>query len=255
MLDFRLDPTESFQFQSVVVSNDKITLTPPCFREGTLILTTRGEIAVEALQIGDQVITAGGSGPAEQAVTWVGYRRVACASHPKPSAVWPIRVRRAAFARNVPARDLWLSPDHAVFAGGVLIPIKHLVNGQTIVQTETDAVTYYHVELSRHAVLLANGLPCESYLDSGDRGSFENAGIVLRLHPEFGMQRWEAEGFAPLHVTGPIVETVRARLRRRAGVVRQTLAATSRPSRAPLDPDGQGANPVGKKPRPGRSGA
>ena len=224
VLDFRLDPTESFQFQSVVVSNDKITLTPPCFREGTLILTARGEIAVEALQIGDRVITAGGSGPAEQDVTWVGYRRVACASHPKPRAVWPIRVRRGAFARNVPTRDLWLSPDHAVFVGEVLIPIKHLVNGQTVVQTEVDAVTYYHVELSRHDVLLADGLPCESYLDSGDRASFENGGIVLRLHPEFGMQRWEAEGFAPLHVTGPIVDAERVRLQRRAAFVRRRSA-------------------------------
>lgn len=225
VLDFRLDPTESFQFQSVVVSNDKITLTPPCFRQGTLILTTRGEIAVEALQIGDRVITAGGSGPAEQTVAWVGYRRVACAAHPKPRAVWPIRVVRGAFADDMPTRDLWLSPDHAVFADGVLIPIKHLVNGQTIVQTETDAVTYYHVELPRHGVLLADGLPCESYLDSGDRENFENGGGVLRLHPEFGMQRWEAEGFAPLHVTGAIVDTVRARLRHRAAFVRPLAEA------------------------------
>jgi hypothetical protein len=132
----------------------------------------------------------------------------------------------------MPARDLWLSPDHAVFADGVLIPIKHLVNGQTIVQTEVDQVTYYHVELPRHGVLLADGLPCESYLDSGDRASFENGGIVLRLHPEFGMQRWEAEGFAPLHVTGAIVDGVRARLRKRAGFARRSAEPT--PASGPI---------------------
>ena len=216
VLDFFLDPTEDFRFQTVIVNADKITLSAPCFREGTLILTTRGEVPVEGLREGDRVITAGGTEPGEQPVQWVGYRRVDCGSHPRPDMVWPICVKQGAFAPNVPKRDLWLSPDHAVFVDEVLIPVKHLVNGKTITQHETDGVTYYHVELPRHDVVLANGLPSESYLGMGDRTNFENDENVLRLHPDFSMHRWEAEGFAPLQIVGPIVDGVRARLLARA---------------------------------------
>ena len=36
-------------------------------------------------------------------------------------------------------------------------------------------MTYYHVELSTHDVILAEGLATESYLDTGNRAAFESA--------------------------------------------------------------------------------
>ena len=51
----------------------------------------------------------------------------------------------------------------------MLIPIKHLINGKTITQERADTVTYYHIELGEHDVLLADGMPAESYLENGDR--------------------------------------------------------------------------------------
>ena len=77
-----------------------------------------------------------------------------------------------AFGPAEPARDLLLSPDHAVFRGGALIPARALINGSTIVQEPASSAHYFHVELPRHAVLLAEGLPCESYLDTGNRAAF-----------------------------------------------------------------------------------
>ncbi|HEX5328245.1 MAG TPA: Hint domain-containing protein [Acetobacteraceae bacterium] len=65
------------------------------------------------------------------------------------------------------------------------MPIRQLINGATIAQVPRDQVTYYHIELSRHDVLLAENLPAESYLDTGNRGMFENAGAPLILHPDF----------------------------------------------------------------------
>ncbi len=142
----------------------------PCFATGTRIQTPGGEIAVEALREGQHVVTAsGGSAP----VVWLGRRVVDCARHPRPPEVWPVRIAAGAFGPAQPVRDLMLSPDHAVFADGALIPARHLVNGSSVTQQEVDEVTYWHVELPAHGVLLAEGLTCESYLDTGNRAAFE----------------------------------------------------------------------------------
>ena len=122
-----------------------------------------------------------------------------------------------AFARGVPSRDLLLSPDHAVFVGGVLIPVRHLVNGRTVRQERADAVTYFHVELAAHDVILAEGLACESYLDTGNRGAFANGGGAVMLHADFARGRWAASAFAPLVEGGAAVAAARTRLLVRAG--------------------------------------
>jgi hypothetical protein len=190
-----------------------VTPNPACFAAGTRIATPRGEVAVEALSSGDAVtLVSGGTAP----IVWIGRRRVDCRSHPTPHDVWPVRIRRSAFAPGVPHRDLFLSPDHAVFAENVLIPIKHLTNGDTVRQVEREAIEYFHIELSQHDVLLADGLPVESYLDTGDRGSFENGGRVVALFPVFSPFAWDALGCAPLVVTGPPVAAVRRRIERQA---------------------------------------
>ena len=185
-----------------------ITDVVPCFRLGTRIATPDGEVAVESLCIGDTVLADG----APRDVIWIGHRTVDCARHPNPAQVWPIRIEAGAFGPAEPRRPLFLSPDHAVFQDGALIPVKYLVNGTTVTQVAVESVTYFHVELARHAVLLAEGLPAESYLDTGDRSDFANGGGVVRLHPEFASLRREAEACAPLVITGPVLEAVRDRL-------------------------------------------
>ena len=85
----------------------------------------------------------------------------------------------------MPHRDLLLSPDHAVFFDGKLICVRQLVNGSTIrMERGWTAVDYYHVELDQHAIVLAEGLTVESYLDTGNRGFFANSGMPLVLHPD-----------------------------------------------------------------------
>jgi T5SS/PEP-CTERM-associated repeat protein/autotransporter passenger strand-loop-strand repeat protein len=187
-----------------IVNNNTIQVS--CFARGTRIATETGPVAVEDLCAGDRVITADGTC---EPIVWLGQRPVNCERHPKPEAVWPVRVRAGSFGRNVPVRDLYLSPDHAVFVNGALVPVKLLINGTSIEQVKRNAVTYYHVELPRHAVILAEGLTVESYLDLGERADFANSSETIRLFPNFAAGlapdaalAWETRGTAPLVLAG-----------------------------------------------------
>ena len=188
--------------------------TIPCFAAGTRILTATGEVPVETLCEGDLLPVQLHEGP--QPITWIGHRSVDCRRHPTPCDVWPVRIAANVFAPGRPHHDLWLSPDHAVMVDDVLIPIKYLINGMSIVQVQVDAVTYYHVELARHDVILAEGMPTETFLDTGNRAAFANGGRVVALHPEFGAWVWDGAAGAPLIVTGPILDAVRGRVNARA---------------------------------------
>jgi hypothetical protein len=137
---------------------------PSCFAEGTLVATPAGPVAVELLAVGDLVRVYGGR---SQAVRWIGQRDVRCEGARQPARVCPVQVKAGAFGAGLPQRDLFLSPEHAVFQEGVLVPIHRLVNGTTIRQVPVPSVTYYHVALAGHGILFAEGLPAESYLDTG----------------------------------------------------------------------------------------
>jgi fibronectin-binding autotransporter adhesin len=194
-----------------------------CFAAGTRIETAAGLVAVEDLRVGDEIRTVserpGGNGEAAgscEPIVWIGSRTVNCARHPNPETVWPVRVRAGAFGENVPERETWLSPDHAVFVNGVLIPVKLLINGESITQVKRRRVTYYHVELPEHAVILAEGLTVESYLDIGDRANFGDSESI-RLHPDFAARlapdaakMWETRGAVPLVVTGEALNAARS---------------------------------------------
>ena len=198
----------------------------PCFAAGTRIATTRGEVVVEDLRVGDLVRTV--LGEAEAPIIWLGRRQVDCTRHPKPRQVWPIRVAADAFGPRQPHADLFLSPDHAIYVNEVLIPIKFLVNDSTITQVPMDRVTYYHFELPRHDVVLAQGLPAESFLDMRDGSNDANRPGPVRLYPDFSARMWEAFGCARLIVTGPELAATRELVKRRA--------ATAGPEQRPLAP-------------------
>jgi hypothetical protein len=123
-------------------------------------------------------------------------------------------VAAGAFGPGQPHRDLYLSPDHAVFVADVLIPVKHLLNRTSIAQVPVSEVAYLHVELPTHDVLLAEGLPTESYLDTGDRATFGDGRV--RLLPDRAADLWESLGCAPLVVTGPRLAAVQRRIAERA---------------------------------------
>jgi collagen type I/II/III/V/XI/XXIV/XXVII alpha len=213
-----LPDLSSFQITAAADGTD-VALEPICFRAGTRIATPDGERAVEHLVPGDHVLTVSG---AAQKIVWIGQRRIDLDRHRRPRQAAPIRIRRGAFRPDLPRRDLFLSPNHAVFVDEVLIPVRYLVNGTTILrEPPRGTVHYLHIELAHHDVLLAEGLAAETYLEVGDRCMFDNAGTLLRLHPHLSALHWEAAGYAPLVVTGPVLQAIRDRLAKRAGSARR----------------------------------
>lgn len=150
---------------------------PKCLLAGTRVLTPNGEVPVEALKIGDLVVTRDGTA---KDIRWVGrvvFERDGAEPWPEPTR--PVRIAKDAIGVGVPHRDLFLSRGHLLYLNGVLIPAGDLVNGRTITvaHPDTDRLEYFHIELDRHDVLLAEGLPCESLLASAEgRGAFGNAG-------------------------------------------------------------------------------
>jgi hypothetical protein len=158
------------------------TIEPVCFVRGTRVATPTGEVPVEALSVGGDVLT---TLCGVQPVKWIGRRRIDLTAHLRPETVAPVRIQRGAFADDIPHKDLLLSPDHSIFVDGKLICARQLINGITIRQEiGWRAVEYFHVKLDAHAILLAEGLPTESYLDTGNRGFFANSNEPLLLHPD-----------------------------------------------------------------------
>lgn len=156
-----------------------------CFARGTQILTTSGEVAVEHLAIGAEIVTANGPRP----VKWIGRQTL----KRNPSATWhprvlPVCVARGAIDECTPSCDVLLSQDHSLFIDGVLIPARHLVNGRSIRFDESAlalaTLEYFHVELETHKVIYASGLPVESYLYAGGAVGWDNFGEYLQRYGE-----------------------------------------------------------------------
>ncbi|MGY2046546.1 Hint domain-containing protein [Methylobacterium sp. JK268] len=183
-----------------------------CFTRGTRLLTPTGERCIEDLAVGDRVLTAEGEA---RPIIWIGRRRLDLRAHPRPDLVWPVRIRAGAVAPGLPVRDLLLSPGHGVAFDGHLIPAGSLVDGAAVTVCPRGEIEYFHLELDLHAVVLAEGLPCESFLDGGQRADFEGGGPVMRLHPVFLPLTYEA-ACLPVAIGGPVVAAARARIAARA---------------------------------------
>ncbi len=137
-----------------------------------MILTDRGEVAVEDLAVGEEVVTFSG---ALRPIKWIGRRAYDGRFIAGNRAVLPIVVKAGALGDGVPARDLMVSPEHALDIDGVLVPAVHLVNGATITQAENvERVEYFHIELDAHDVVFAEGAPAETYVDCDNRLMFAN---------------------------------------------------------------------------------
>ena len=153
-----------------------------CFLAGTHILTEKGEVTVENLQIGDKVRTANGQ---LEFVKWVGRQTIQPNQAINPLRGYPVLVKAGALGDSLPHRDLYVSPDHSLFVDGLLINAGALVNDISILKTTpTETFTYYHVELENHCLLIAEGAAAESYLPQKEnRDEYDNFAEYEELYP------------------------------------------------------------------------
>lgn len=165
----------------VTPSGGHTDITVACFRKGTRVLADAGEVAVEDLRPGMNVVSL--LHRRLLPVRWVGSNIVDCTRRPCPAHVWPVRIEMGALGASLPHRDLWLSPDHALLVDGAFVPVRYLVNGASIAQVPCEVVEYFHVELDVHGVLCAEGVHAESYLDTGNRSAFTNTDELVARQP------------------------------------------------------------------------
>jgi len=252
----QLDKTQDFARDFFHLSADPsagtdiIENTTPCYCRGTLIRTKCGQQRVEKLKIGDQVMTKSG---VMRPIKWIGRRNFAGRFIMGRRDILPVCIKAGALAGNVPRRDLWVSPHHAMyfesmyFAGGyiqsaqfadaaqgLLIEAKDIVNGSSIAQAErVERLEYFHVELETHDVILAGGAWSETFLDDDSRAMFHNAHEFRLLYPEAADT--VTQYCAPRLEDGYEVAAVRRRIALRAGLVPSADPCRASPLRGYVD--------------------
>ncbi len=183
------------------------TTNATCYLRGTNIVTAQGEMAIEAIKIGDLVATrSAGLHP----VRWVGRQSFSNRFVRNNHTKIPVHIRAGALGAGLPTRALFVSPGHSVLIGEVLILARQLVNGVTITQdlasVQAESIEYYQLELDGHDCILAEGTWSETFADGpGLREQFHNMADYLAEHPDY-IEPQQVTLCAPRPQAGPLFE-------------------------------------------------
>ncbi|MCC6103789.1 Hint domain-containing protein [Acetobacter sp.] len=191
-----------------------------CFLSDSMIRTPEGDVAVQDIQVGDSVVAYVDGQQQVRKVVWAGKTRVAVkAGLPDDEAGYPVRILKDALAEGVPYKDMLVTPEHCLFFNGLFTPVRMLVNGASIFYDHSiTSYDYYHIETEQHSVIVADGVMTESYLDTGNRGSFRQEGTVVSLNAgsHKTVRTWAEDAAAPLVVAQAVVEPIFRKIEARA---------------------------------------
>lgn len=135
------------------------------FSRGTHITLSGGQQRrIEDLAVGDRVLTRD-DGP--QAIRWIGQTTLRAVGD-----FAPVVIRKGALHNE---NDLLLSPDHRIFVyqrqdrlgagrSEVLVKVRHLVNGTSVVREDGGFVDYFQLMFDDHQIIYAEGIAAESLL-------------------------------------------------------------------------------------------
>lgn len=143
----------------------------PCFCAGSLIETPGGRVRVEDLEVNDLVLTRDNGA---QPIRWINQCRVEHNAMEHQTNLWPVSIAPDALGENRPNYTLMVSQQHRILLRNkiaqrvfgtheVLTPAKNLLSlpGVDLVQPTT-AISYYHILLDAHQILIVNALETES---------------------------------------------------------------------------------------------
>ncbi|MDU8909890.1 Hint domain-containing protein [Aestuariicoccus sp. MJ-SS9] len=154
-----------------------------CFEKTVRLATPRGWQPVSSLRVGQTVCTWDG---ARRVVRWVGRKTVAATENAAPIRFAPGTIGNAAPIKLSPQHRVMIASPQAELhfgASEVLVPAIGLVDGRRVRRVQRQNVTYVHILLDRHDILIAEGAPCESLLP-GDR-----SGAILSAHDRADIRR------------------------------------------------------------------
>ncbi|MEM6728718.1 MAG: Hint domain-containing protein [Pseudomonadota bacterium] len=166
-----------------------------CMAPGTLLEGANGAQPVEALRVGDRLVTRDNG---LQAIRWIGYKDVERWELARDATLLPVRIAPGALGNDAPHQPLLLSPNHRLLLTGqeaqlyfgepeVFAPVKHLVGLAGVTRQPALRVRYYHLLFDRHEVIRTNGAWSESFLPGEYALSSTGEatrGELLRLFPE-----------------------------------------------------------------------
>lgn len=230
----------------VQISVNRNNLITVCFAAGTMIETPQGPRRIEEIGPGDLVTTLD-NGP--RRVLWTHAETLRFGPAGAPDSQRPIRFQRGALGPGMPARPLTVSPQHRMLLASkvvarvtgvdeVLVPAVRLESFPGVRRDMAiAAITYVHLMLASHEILIAEGAPAESLLPEAQ---------AIAALPEAARAALIALAPAPYPPARPIIETgdllhdLRRRLRRNrkpliaAGMLGRIRALTQPRTKAAL---------------------
>ena len=188
-----------------------------CFARGTLIKTPAGEVRVEDLAAGDDVLTLD---TGTQEIRWIGSTHrdsIDLATNPK---LRPVRITAGALGDGLPTQDLLVSRQHRFLVRSaiaqrmfetseVLLPAIKLIDldGIDIVE-DVDAVEYFHILFDRHEIVCSNGAWSESLFTGPEALQAvpsASAQEIKKLFPEICEPNYEPASARLIPETGKLM--------------------------------------------------
>jgi len=142
-----------------------------CLTKGTDVLTSTGWRAIEAISVGDAVVTANDN---SEVVRWIGQRRLDRTDLENNPKLYPVRISKGTLGNGLPLRDLLVSRQHRVLVQSniatrmfgeseVLVSAIKLTKVPGIFVDETvEHVEYFHLLFDKHEIIFAEGASTES---------------------------------------------------------------------------------------------
>lgn len=162
-------------FDDGATYQEQVTPTPgtvPCMAEGTRIATPTGLRAIETLRPGDLISCHDG----HSLPLLLLRRKVQALPRALPAHKRPVLIRAGALGDGRPAQDVIVSPQHRILCGSAgqlpwlyaeesLVPARTLLGLPRVrAMMGKRSITWWHLVLPQHALILAEGMVTETLL-------------------------------------------------------------------------------------------